>query len=229
MNGIRLEGERVVLREWRLDDRDAMYRVMGDAEVTRFLSWGRLTRAQCSRRLYDFISYQHSCLRQQHRGRWWYDSAVARALRNYPRDKAIKPGDSCDGSVDCYRLRYHLAIELLRSHRVIGETEFRWTSDGCKSRRGEVGYFLEREFWGHGYATEAALLMIEFAFVKLGASAVTAACDPRNQQSQRVMQKCGLERAPGIDETGPIVAAMTKARWLATRSPAQPSPIGLTP
>jgi len=218
MNGIRLEGDRVVLREWRSDDREAMYRLMGDPQVTRFLSWGKLTRAQCTRSLYDFISYQDSCIRKEYLGRWWYESAIARALRRYARSRAIRPDTSCNGNPECHRFRYHLAIELRHSHRVIGESAFQWNLNEREKRRGELGYFLEKEFWGHGYATEATRLMIDFAFSTLGASALTAACDPRNRQSERVMQKCGLERDPIVDRSGTIVARMTKASWLATRA-----------
>jgi hypothetical protein len=36
----RLEGERIVFREWRADEVAAMHCWLGDAAVTRFLSWG---------------------------------------------------------------------------------------------------------------------------------------------------------------------------------------------
>jgi RimJ/RimL family protein N-acetyltransferase len=218
MNGIRLEGERVVLREWRLDDREAMYRLMGDPEVTRFLSWGRLTPAQCARRLNDFISYQNSCVRKKYLGPWWHDSAITRAMRRYAHSQAPGPVTSCNGNLECHRSRYYLAIELRHCHRVIGESVFQWNLNEREKRRGEVGYFLEKEFWGRGYATEATLLMINFAFATLDASALTAACDPRNRQSERVMQKCGLERDQIVNRSGTIVATMTKASWLASRA-----------
>jgi [ribosomal protein S5]-alanine N-acetyltransferase len=35
-------------------------------------------------------------------------------------------------------------------------------------RRGEIGYVLAREWWGHGYATEATRRLLAFGFDQLG-------------------------------------------------------------
>ena len=77
----------------------------------------------------------------------------------------------------------------------------------------EVGYFLEREFWGHGYATEAALLVMDFAFTTLGAEEVSAACDPRNHASARVMQRCGLIDDRLTSPLEPIRMTLSKSAW----------------
>lgn len=61
----------------------------------------------------------------------------------------------------------------------------------------EVGYWIGREFWGHGVATEAlrAFLEVErerplFAYVA-----------PRNSASVRVLEKCGFLPARPVGET----------------------------
>jgi RimJ/RimL family protein N-acetyltransferase len=205
MNGIRLEGQRLVLREWRPDDREAMYRLMGDPRVTRFLSWGALTRAQCRRRLDGFIDGQHCYARTAGR---------ARALLRRAIGRATAPHLACPGGPNCRRSRYHFAVELEGTGPVIGEVGFEWRFRPRALSEAEVGYFLEREFWGHGYASEAALLVIKFAFTTLGADIVTAACDPRNHASEQVMQGCGLRPDPSNSQPAPIVRILTKSQWL---------------
>ncbi len=55
-----------------------------------------------------------------------------------------------------------------------------------------LGYAYDRSVWDMGYATEAALAMVEMAFDVLGVRRVWAACDPENTASARVLQKCGM-------------------------------------
>lgn len=59
-------------------------------------------------------------------------------------------------------------------------------------RRGELGYILRRDRWGLGYATEAAGLLADFGFTRLGLNRVWAVCDPDNPASARVMEKIGM-------------------------------------
>lgn len=59
----------------------------------------------------------------------------------------------------------------------------------------ELGYVLAAEAWGKGYATEAAVAMLEFAGKSLGFRRVVATCRPENTGSIRVLEKAGLRRA----------------------------------
>lgn len=56
----------------------------------------------------------------------------------------------------------------------------------------EVGYHVQRDLWGNGYATEAALACMEHAFTKLGATRVISIIRPENVQSRRVAEKNGM-------------------------------------
>lgn len=58
--------------------------------------------------------------------------------------------------------------------------------------RGELGYWIGKEFWNRGYATEASSALIEFAFHDLGLHRVQARHFLRNPSSGRVMQKVGM-------------------------------------
>jgi RimJ/RimL family protein N-acetyltransferase len=58
--------------------------------------------------------------------------------------------------------------------------------------RGEIGYWLGVPYWNQGYTTEAAKLVVEYAFITLGLRRVQATCLPTNIGSSRVMEKAGL-------------------------------------
>ena len=87
------------------------------------------------------------------------------------------------------------AVELRETGRVIGTVGFMWYSDA--NRSAEVGYSFSREYWNHGYATEALGAVIKAAFAGLRLNRVEAQHDLRNPASGRVMEKCGM-RQEGI-------------------------------
>lgn len=58
----------------------------------------------------------------------------------------------------------------------------------------EVLYHIGKEYWGKGYATEAAQAMLEYSFEQLGLSKVIGVVHPDNNASNRVMEKIGLKR-----------------------------------
>lgn len=57
---------------------------------------------------------------------------------------------------------------------------------------GELGWILNKEYWGHGYITEAAEAVIRYALEERGLLALIAQCDSRNAASYRVMEKLGF-------------------------------------
>lgn len=56
----------------------------------------------------------------------------------------------------------------------------------------EVGYLLSREFWGQGYATEAAKASVHFGLHEIELKEIIGLTDPQNIASQRVLEHCGL-------------------------------------
>jgi RimJ/RimL family protein N-acetyltransferase len=60
----------------------------------------------------------------------------------------------------------------------------------------EIGWTLGREFWNHGYGTEAALAVRDWALAELGASRLISLIAHGNAASVRVAEKIGarLER-----------------------------------
>ncbi|HET7565509.1 MAG TPA: GNAT family N-acetyltransferase [Gemmatimonadaceae bacterium] len=58
--------------------------------------------------------------------------------------------------------------------------------------RAELGYWIGKEFWGCGYTTEAAAVVLRYAFQVLEVNRVFACHFTRNPASGRVMQKIGM-------------------------------------
>jgi RimJ/RimL family protein N-acetyltransferase len=63
----------------------------------------------------------------------------------------------------------------------------------------EVGWRLAKDAWGHGYATEAAEVVLGDGFARLGLEEIVSFTSVINVRSQRVMQRLGLTRDPTDD------------------------------
>lgn len=57
----------------------------------------------------------------------------------------------------------------------------------------EVGFLLDRAWWGKGIATQAARAALKFGFETCGLPHIIALVEPENLASRRVIEKCGLE------------------------------------
>ncbi len=60
------------------------------------------------------------------------------------------------------------------------------------ARSAELGYYIARDFWGRGVATEAARAIIELAFESFGYVKLTSAYHADNPASGRVLAKLGF-------------------------------------
>ena len=103
------------------------------------------------------------------------------------------------------RLHYELAITIRGTGGLVG---------GCGIEKrparkdGVIGYCLNRDYWGRGYATEATQALIEFGFTKLALHRIFALCDPLNIASNRVLQKAGMTLEGHLREDFPA-----KGKW----------------
>jgi RimJ/RimL family protein N-acetyltransferase len=70
----------------------------------------------------------------------------------------------------------------------------------------EVGWRLAAEYWGRGYATEAARAAVDFGFRGLGLEEIVSFTTPVNVRSWRVMERLGMKRSPADDFDHPAVA-----------------------
>ncbi|MBR7838487.1 GNAT family N-acetyltransferase [Actinospica durhamensis] len=72
-----------------------------------------------------------------------------------------------------------------------------WSPD---YRSASVGYCYNEASWGHGYATEAARALLQWAFDTLDLNRVQSETDTRNVASARVLEKLGFVREGTLRE-----------------------------
>lgn len=87
----------------------------------------------------------------------------------------------------------------------------------------EIGWRLGKEFWGKGYATEAALGCLEYAFEELDLEEVYSFASVRNTRSWAVMKRIGMSNTgqnfhhpalPEGDELGEhVLYRITQEQW----------------
>jgi RimJ/RimL family protein N-acetyltransferase len=89
----------------------------------------------------------------------------------------------------------------------------------------EIGWRLATRFWGHGYATEAAKGLLDWAFIAKNLDAVVSFAVEANHRSTGVMKRLGLHRIEGLDFDHPrvphthlhlkrhVVYAVTRDEW----------------
>ena len=71
----------------------------------------------------------------------------------------------------------------------------------------EIGWRLEAQSWGQGFATEGARSAAAYAFETLRLPEIVSMAVPANVRSTRVMEKIGMKRDPGGDFEHPQVPA----------------------
>jgi len=82
------------------------------------------------------------------------------------------------------------AIILKENKKVIGTCSFiDWSNEHSNA---EIGYVLNRNYWGKGFATEAIKELIKFGFEKIDLKRIQGRCDIDNIGSEKVMLKIGM-------------------------------------
>jgi RimJ/RimL family protein N-acetyltransferase len=96
------------------------------------------------------------------------------------------------------------ALERLEDGRLLGFTGF-GTSDFdapfCPAV--DIGWTLARDVWGHGYATEGAVVALNYAFDQLRLDEVVAHTTEGNERSRAVMHRLGMTHDPADDFDAP--------------------------
>lgn len=89
------------------------------------------------------------------------------------------------------RIKYQLAVVLKTNNQLIGNCGIRMDEEDAIEA--DTGYELDPKHWNHGYATEAAHVMVDFGFSRFGVHRIWAACIAENSGSAHVMEKLGMK------------------------------------
>ncbi len=76
----------------------------------------------------------------------------------------------------------------------------------------EVIYVIDDRFWGNGFASEAAKMLISFAFNEKHLDSVIALIKPQNSNSQKVAVKSGMAMDKEVIRPGNIRMMMYRIR-----------------
>lgn len=83
-------------------------------------------------------------------------------------------------------------IEWKATGEIIGTIGFMWIQ--TDNNAAEVGYSLNRDFWGRGIMTEALRAVIAHGFGPMNLNRIEAQHETTNPASGAVMRKCGMAR-----------------------------------
>lgn len=75
-------------------------------------------------------------------------------------------------------------------------------------KRPEISYLIDRNFWGKGFAAEAARGVMDIALERFGIDKMIAVVAVENRASIRVAEKCGFEfekRLAMFKDFGPVL------------------------
>jgi RimJ/RimL family protein N-acetyltransferase len=86
----------------------------------------------------------------------------------------------------------NFAIRLLTGSRLIGCAGLRDIDQ--EHLQAELGFWIGREWWGQGYASEAAAAVISYGFEALGLNRICAHHMTRNPPAGQVLQHIGMQR-----------------------------------
>ena len=150
----------------------------------------------------------------------------AEAMRHFP---ALLSADESDALAERLDRSYDergygpWAIERLDTAQFIGFTGLSAMPNGVPGEGGvEVGWRLARAHWGQGFATEAALAALEFAFDELALQQVNSIAAVGNSPSRAVMERICMRFAdhfehPGVEVGHPLRAhvryVIGRASW----------------
>jgi len=107
------------------------------------------------------------------------EGAAAEWIGSHPQDFALKKA-------------VHFAITLRKGEQLIGAISL--MNIEKNHRKAEMGYWIAKEFWNRGYATEAAEAMVTFGFKELNLHKIYATYFRRNPASRRVLEKIGMQQ-----------------------------------
>lgn len=143
-----LESERLIIRPWRAEDRDAFAVMARDPEIQRFIRNG--------------VPFT--------------DPEIEEFLARQARQES--EFGVCMG-----------AMVEKATGRVVGVAG---TQPLGTTGHYEVGWWVARDCWGRGFATEAGLAAKRYLFETLGHSRVLAIIDPGNDASVSVAKRLGM-------------------------------------
>ncbi|MDP3468836.1 MAG: GNAT family N-acetyltransferase [Daejeonella sp.] len=84
-------------------------------------------------------------------------------------------------------------IEQLHN-KVIGDIGIHFLDTSPENKQVEIGYTLDRNYRGKGYATEALTVVVNYLITGLNKHRITASIDPTNKSSIQLIERLGFRK-----------------------------------
>ena len=87
------------------------------------------------------------------------------------------------------------AIVERKSNQVIGSISIKLQNESnvaISENEGEIGYWIGKDYWNKGYASEACSRIVQYALDDLEMDCLWAGYFEGNNQSKRVLEKVGF-------------------------------------
>lgn len=120
----------------------------------------------------------------------WKDEEVIR----YTYINDVKDIDSCEKRIE-RMLENNVSRNAIGPYAIFKEDKLIGIVAAYRDSSFEYGlfYHLGKEYWGHGYATEAAKAVVDIAFTYPEVMRVSAEAVTMNTASSRVLEKIGMK------------------------------------
>jgi ribosomal-protein-alanine N-acetyltransferase len=107
------------------------------------------------------------------------------------------------------------AVILKETNEFIGWSGIKLIKDSINNHQNfyEIGYRFIQKHWGKGYATEAGLAFVDYAFNEMKVENLYAYADAGNINSRRILEKLGMHYVNSFEYDG------EEEVWYAMKSP----------
>ena len=132
------------------------------------------------------------------------DAEVRRYVGGAPRTREAAEQRFWEGVMQPVEDRLAMWATVLKADgRYVGRCGLypKFKEEGRVAGEAVLGFYLAREFWGQGFATEAGRAFVDFGFDELKLGRIVTAVEVGNKASIRVLEKLGFvvaghERGP---------------------------------
>jgi ribosomal-protein-alanine N-acetyltransferase len=96
------------------------------------------------------------------------------------------------------------AVILKETNEFIGWSGIKLIKESVNNHQNfyEIGYRFIQKHWGKGYATEAGLAFVDFAFLEMKVENLYAYADSGNKNSRKVLEKLGMHYVNSFEYDG---------------------------
>jgi RimJ/RimL family protein N-acetyltransferase len=170
-----IESARLVLRRIRAEDVDFFTRVHADPDVMKYIGHGGASSPR------EVLTWLHSTLAT-------YESFSLGQLAVLRKSDGVLIGRCGLSDVAVEERPAANAVRRVWYQRAAAPPD----TDLIFER--ELGYTFERSYWGHGYASEAARCVFDYARGVLKLPRVISLIHPENERSLQVARRFGLQK-----------------------------------